>query len=64
MAEETQVQEPQQTQVENTPVKADPTPQEHLIPKSRFDEVNTKYKEVQGQLDQLLAEREQQEKQA
>lgn len=32
--------------------------QEHMIPKTRFDEVNQKFKDVQKQLDTLLAERE------
>ncbi|MBC9785867.1 hypothetical protein H1S01_15380 [Heliobacterium chlorum] len=61
MAEETQVQESQQQT--DTEVKQEPTPQEHLIPKTRFDEINTKYKDVQAQLEQLLTEREQQAKQ-
>lgn len=37
---------------------------EHMIPKSRFDEVNSKFKSVQEQLDSLLAEKQQAEKQA
>ncbi|MZP28694.1 hypothetical protein GTO91_03040 [Heliobacterium undosum] len=63
MAEETQVQE-QQTTAPEAPATKEPEgkPQEHLIPKSRFDEVNTKYKDVQGKLDQLLAERDTQAK--
>lgn len=35
---------------------------EHMIPKSRFDEVNSKFKEVQAQLDQLLAAKAEDEK--
>ncbi|MED4840403.1 hypothetical protein P9695_08795 [Weizmannia sp. CD-2023] len=34
---------------------------ENFIPKSRFDEVNNKFKEVQAQLDSLLKERQEQE---
>jgi seryl-tRNA synthetase len=30
---------------------------DHMIPKTRFDEVNQRYKEVQSKLDELLAER-------
>lgn len=37
---------------------------EIMIPKSRFDEVNEKYKQVQKQLEALLAEREEAEKKA
>ncbi|MBC9786285.1 hypothetical protein H1S01_17645 [Heliobacterium chlorum] len=62
MSEETQVQEPQQQTIPEG--KPEPTPQEHLIPKSRFDEINTKYKDVQTQLEQLQAERDQQSKKA
>lgn len=36
-------------------------PTENMIPKSRFDEVNNKFKEVQKQLDALLKEKEQAE---
>lgn len=35
--------------------------QDHMIPKSRFDEVNNKFKDVQAQLDQLLQEKQNQE---
>jgi seryl-tRNA synthetase len=38
--------------------------QEKFIPKSRFDEVNQRFKDVQSQLDQLLAEKAAAEKQA
>ncbi|WP_214796588.1 MULTISPECIES: hypothetical protein [unclassified Exiguobacterium] len=34
---------------------------ENMIPKSRFDEVNTKYKEMESQLSQIMKEREEQE---
>jgi vacuolar-type H+-ATPase subunit I/STV1 len=36
----------------------------HMIPKSRFDEVNQKFKDVQAQLDQILAEKAATEKKA
>lgn len=36
-------------------------PEEHMIPKSRFDEVNGKFKELQKQLDALTAEKTQKE---
>lgn len=39
-------------------------PTSHMIPKSRFDEVNQRFKDVQSQLDQLLAEKAAAEKQA
>lgn len=35
--------------------------QDNMIPKSRFDEVNNKFKDVQTQLDQLLKEKQDQE---
>lgn len=35
---------------------------EHMIPKSRFDEVNQRFKEVQAQLDKFVAERDTAEK--
>ena len=35
----------------NTENKDGQGQQEHMIPKSRFDEINTKYKELQGKLD-------------
>ena len=37
---------------------------DHMIPKSRFDEVNQRFKDVQAQLDQILAEKAAAEKQA
>lgn len=37
---------------------------EHMIPKSRFDEVNSKFKDVQTQLDTLLNEKQNAEKAA
>lgn len=37
---------------------------EYMIPKSRFDEINTKYKDVQTKLDELLAEKERADKKA
>lgn len=42
-------------------VKEGGKPEEHMIPKSRFDEVNSKYKELQKQIDILNAERTQRE---
>lgn len=38
--------------------------EQHMIPKSRFDEVNNKFKHVQSQLDQLLQEKQNQELEA
>jgi chromosome segregation ATPase len=38
--------------------------EDNFIPKSRFDEVNSKFKDVQKQLDQLLSEKSEQEKKA
>lgn len=38
--------------------------QEYMIPKSRFDEVNQKFKDVQAQLDALLAEKKEAERKA
>ncbi|MBU5211065.1 hypothetical protein MHI39_20215 [Heyndrickxia sp. FSL K6-6286] len=37
--------------------KTEEVTKEHMIPKSRFDEVNQKYKDVQSQLDQLLTDK-------
>lgn len=37
---------------------------EHMIPKSRFDEINSNYKTVKAQLDQILAEKAAAEKEA
>ncbi|MBT2682653.1 hypothetical protein [Bacillus sp. ISL-37] len=46
---------------ENTPSDETKKPEEnhkeHMIPKSRFDEVNQRYKEIQAQMDQFLAEK-------
>lgn len=36
--------------------------QEHMIPKSRFDEVNQNYKQMKEQLDKLLADKAEQER--
>jgi predicted nuclease with TOPRIM domain len=36
--------------------------QEHMIPKSRFDEVNQNFKEMKAQLDAILAEKAEQER--
>lgn len=47
----------------NTETKAKDTA-DHMIPKHRFDEVNTKYKEMQKQLDGLLSEKAENEKKA
>ncbi len=38
--------------------------QEHMIPKHRFDEVNTKYKDLQKELDNLKAEKAERDKKA
>ncbi|MCW2278731.1 hypothetical protein [Heliophilum fasciatum] len=38
------------------------TPAEIMIPKTRFDEVNGKYKELQSKLDELLAEKNDQDR--
>lgn len=35
--------------------ETDSKQQEHMIPKSRFDEINTRYKQVQAQLDELTS---------
>ncbi|WP_427036639.1 hypothetical protein [Cytobacillus pseudoceanisediminis] len=35
---------------------------EHMIPKSRFDEVNQRYKDIQAKMDQFLAEKSDAEK--
>lgn len=40
---------------------ADPKPNEHMIPKSRFDEVNNNYKTVKDQLDKILKQQEQED---
>jgi hypothetical protein len=37
--------------------KTEENTKEHMIPKSRFDEVNQRYKEIQAQMDQFLAEK-------
>jgi ribonucleoside-triphosphate reductase len=42
---------------EQQPPQAEETPQdEHMIPKSRFDEINERYKETKAQLDARLAQ--------
>ncbi|TYS60478.1 hypothetical protein FZC76_21650 [Sutcliffiella horikoshii] len=43
------------------PPKQDP-PKEHMIPKSRFDEINNNYKTAKEQLDKLLEEKKEQER--
>ncbi|WP_051188268.1 hypothetical protein [Brevibacillus thermoruber] len=43
-------------ETQNTETAA-PEQKEHMIPKSRFDEVNTKFKDLQAQYDKLLAEK-------
>ncbi|MEN2464915.1 hypothetical protein [Ornithinibacillus sp. JPR2-1] len=40
----------------------DPKPDDIMIPKSRFDEVNNNYKSVKEQLDQLLEEKKEEER--
>jgi hypothetical protein len=39
-------------------------PTDHMIPKSRFDEVNQKFKDVQAKLDAILAEKQETERKA
>lgn len=39
------------------------TPEQHMIPKSRFDEINNEKKELQTQLQQLLEEQKQRQEQ-
>ncbi|MEH6943725.1 hypothetical protein [Bacillus sp. JJ722] len=39
---------------ENTEISAEKQP-EHMIPKTRFDEVNARYKKVQAQLDEIMS---------
>lgn len=48
----------------NTDTQEKQQPQEVMIPKSRFDEVNNKYKEVQAKLDALLNEKAEAERKA
>lgn len=49
------------TGTENTETKTDKQ-QEHMIPKSRFDEVNESYKELKGQLEALQKAQAEEEK--
>jgi len=50
----TETQDDNQQQTESTP-PAGAQSTEHMIPKSRFDDVNNKYKDLQAQFDQLQA---------
>lgn len=51
--------------VENTETKsAEQERAEHMIPKSRFDEVNQRYKETQAQLESLTKQRQDDERKA
>lgn len=53
----------EETPVTTEPVAAEPTqPTENMIPKSRFDEVNGKYRELEAQLATLQAEAEERRK--
>jgi DNA repair exonuclease SbcCD ATPase subunit len=57
----------EQNGVENTQNSAGEAPKQptdKFIPKSRFDEVNQKFKDVQSQLDALLAEKKETERRA
>ena len=56
-----------EVQGDNTPAGSESTSTEakaHMIPKTRFDEVNARYKDVQTKLDELLAQKAQAEKEA
>jgi ElaB/YqjD/DUF883 family membrane-anchored ribosome-binding protein len=48
----------------SAPAQEETKQPDHMIPKTRFDEINSKYKDVQSQLDELLTAKQQQEKQA
>lgn len=50
---------PQQTESEQPPAEAQTTG--HMIPKSRFDEVNNKYKELQAQIESMQSAQQQAE---
>ena len=53
--------------VDNNPsdnIKSGEKATEHMIPKSRFDEVNNKFKEMKAQLDELLAQKADEERKA
>ena len=51
-------------ETKNTETQEKQQAQEVMIPKSRFDEVNNKYKEVQAKLDELLNEKAEAERKA
>ncbi|MFT4413196.1 hypothetical protein ACLM5H_04970 [Fredinandcohnia humi] len=61
--EQTQANQTQQ-QNNDSKGKKHGIPDEIMIPKTRFDEINTKYKEVQSKLDELLAEKQEADKKA
>jgi multidrug efflux pump subunit AcrA (membrane-fusion protein) len=46
-----------------SPTPAEATPTEHMIPKSRFDEVNNQLRELKAQLEQTQSERQRQAEQ-
>lgn len=52
MSEETKVEEEKEGIKEETPAEAQ-KPEEHMIPKSRFDDVNQKYKDAEKRLKAL-----------
>lgn len=50
--------DPPKQDPKNEPPADDPKQKDHMIPKTRFDEINNSYKTVKDQLDKLLKEKE------